>query len=71
MTSGGTNFTNFPENQLTTVYAMAGLGEGHGRLGPLGSATQGRRLAFSVGYSEIKPRVQLWLYFNVFRKSDL
>jgi len=60
-----------PENQLTTVYAMAGLGEGHARIGPLGSATHGRRLAFTVGYSKIKLRVQFWLYFNVFRKSDL
>ena len=38
---------------------------------PLGSVTQGRRLTFTVGYSKIKPRVQLWLYVNVFRKSDL
>jgi len=33
--------------------------------------TQGRRLTFTVGYSKIKHGVQLWLYFIVFRKSDL
>jgi len=32
---------------------------------------QGRHLTFTVGYSKIKHGVQLWLYFNVFRKSDL
>jgi len=32
---------------------------------------QGRRLTFTVEYSKIKQGVQLWLYFNVFRKSDL
>ena len=32
LTSLGINFTNFPENQLTTVYAMAGLGGMTGRV---------------------------------------
>jgi len=42
-------------------------------LAPLRPAIQGRRLTFTVGlgYSKIKPWVQLWPYFNVFRKSDL
>ena len=35
------------------------------------SYAQGRRLTFTVEYSKIKLGVQLWLYFNVFRKSDL
>jgi len=34
--------------------------------------SQGRRRTFRVGYSKIiEQGVQLWLYFNVFRKSDL
>ena len=32
---------------------------------------QGRRVTFTVGYSKVKQGVQHWLYFNVFRKSDL
>jgi len=32
---------------------------------------QGQLLTFTVGYSKIKQGVQLWLYFNVFHKSDL
>jgi len=50
--------TPLPASVLRPVYFQQNINDG-------------RRLTFTVGYSKIKQWVQLWLYFNVFRKSDL